>query len=90
MDASEIIEFIAAPGDVKSVEAEGNYFFTRAQEKAAKSAHWMPFATLITNDAYDQHSDLNRQGVYRLNIGVSRATFQQLFEQGEQTAAGST
>jgi hypothetical protein len=33
----------------------------------------------VTNDLYDQASDLDRPGVYRLNLGVSRQTFQRLF-----------
>ena len=38
----------------------------------------MPFATLMTTDAYDSASNLCRPGVFRLNIGVSRATFQRV------------
>ncbi len=38
--------------------------------------HWPNFATLGTNDdPYDHLSDLARPGVYRLNIGVGRASF---------------
>jgi hypothetical protein len=38
--------------------------------------HWPNFATLGTNDdAYDRFSDLARPGVFRLNIGVGRASF---------------
>lgn len=38
--------------------------------------HWPNFATLGTNDdAYDHFSDLARPGVFRLNIGVGRETF---------------
>lgn len=38
--------------------------------------HWPNFATLVTSDEYDPASDLDRPGVYRLNIGVSKATFE--------------
>ena len=39
-----------------------------------------PFATLITKDNdFDSHSKLGRPGVFRLNIGVAKATFQSLF-----------
>jgi hypothetical protein len=38
-----------------------------------------PFATLVVNDAHDTASDLNRPGVFRLNIGVGRKTFKSLF-----------
>jgi hypothetical protein len=40
----------------------------------------LPFATLATADyEYDRVSHLDRPGVFRLNIGVSRQTFQSLF-----------
>lgn len=46
--------------------------------------HRMPFATMISADTdYDKFSDLNRPGVFRLNIGVSRQTFQEFFGQEE-------
>jgi len=40
-----------------------------------------PFATIVTKDypGFDTASNLDRAGVFRLNIGVSRETFQQLF-----------
>ncbi len=44
------------------------------------SDHTLPFATLISSDYdYDRISNLDRPGVFRLNIGVSRQTFQALF-----------
>jgi hypothetical protein len=39
----------------------------------------LPFATLVTSDKHDQASDLNRPGVFRLNVGVSAETFRSLF-----------
>ena len=48
--------------------------------------HFPNFATIVTNDDHDQASDLNREGVWRLNIGVGKATFERLV--GEQLAAG--
>ena len=42
--------------------------------------HRLPFATLSASDnEYDRVSHLDRQGVFRLNIGVSKPTFQSLF-----------
>lgn len=38
----------------------------------------LPFATIITGDRYDGASDLDRLGVYRLNLGVGRGTFRAL------------
>jgi len=42
--------------------------------------HMHAFATIAsTGNEYEQISKLDRPGVYRLNIGVSRETFQALF-----------
>src|SRR3954452_10181652 len=44
------------------------------------SDHRLPFATLASSDNdYDRVSNLDRPGVFRLNIGVSHQTFQALF-----------
>ena len=42
--------------------------------------HWPNFATIVTTDEHDEGapSNLARPGVFRLNIGVSRATFERL------------
>ena len=48
--------------------------------------HRLPFATLAASDNdYDQVSNLDRPGVFRLNIGVSKQTFQSLFGTGVVT-----
>jgi hypothetical protein len=44
------------------------------------SDHMLPFATIAsTGNEYERISNLDRPGVFRLNIGVSRETFQSLF-----------
>ena len=44
------------------------------------SDHRLPFATLASSDNdYERISNLDRPGVFRLNIGVSKETFQSLF-----------
>jgi uncharacterized protein DUF6194 len=42
--------------------------------------HWPNFATIVTTDEHDTGapSNLAREGVFRLNIGVGRETFQRL------------
>ena len=53
----------------------------------------LPFATIVTKDYgdFDNTSQLNREGVFRLNIGVSRDTFRALFgyAPGEDTPTSS-
>jgi Family of unknown function (DUF6194) len=60
------------------VVTDGSWFFFYDPD------HLFPFATLVTTNLYDQASDLDRPGVYRLNVGVSKETWMSLF--GEPTA----
>jgi hypothetical protein len=55
------------------VEMPGAAFFSLDPEK-----DWLNFATIVTTDDFDQASSLSRPGVFRLNLGVGRATFQRL------------
>jgi len=61
--------------DTDVVEALGASFFSLDAEK-----HWPNFATVVTTDEHDEGtpSNLSRPGVFRLNIGVGRETFQRL------------
>ena len=57
------------------VEALGASFFSLDAEK-----HWPNYATIVTTDEHDEGapSKLSRPGVFRLNIGVGKATFERL------------
>jgi hypothetical protein len=56
-------------------EAMGAMFFSLDPER-----HFPNFATIVTTDEHDEGapSDLARAGVFRLNIGVGRETFERL------------
>jgi hypothetical protein len=46
--------------------------------------HMHAFATIAsTGNEYEKISHLDRPGVYRLNVGVSRETFQSIFGKGK-------
>jgi hypothetical protein len=58
------------------VEAMGASFFSLDPEK-----HFPNFATIVTTDEHDEGEPSHlsaRPGVFRLNIGVGRATFERL------------
>ena len=57
------------------VEALRASFFSLDAEK-----HWPNYATIVTTDEHDEGapSNLSRPGVFRLNIGVGRETFERL------------
>ncbi len=78
MQAAEIAQYIidTFPG-VETAENLGYRFFFYGAD------HMLPFATIATadNDG-DRVSNLDRPGVFRLNIGVSKQTFQSVFGPG--------
>jgi hypothetical protein len=70
-DPAWITAFITSTfDDVFVASAAGDTFFS-CNDKA-----WPNFATLVTTNAYDDGSDLDRDDVFRLNIGVGKATFE--------------
>lgn len=75
MDESAMADYIMKtfPGVETSTAFGYTFFFYR-------SDHRLPFATMASSDnEYDRVSNLDRPGVYRLNVGVSRETFMSLF-----------
>ena len=44
----------------------------------------MPWATIVTSDAHDTASGPDRPGVSRLNLGVRKARFAELFPPGSE------
>jgi hypothetical protein len=79
MDDRTIVDFIkTAFDDIEILEADSNSFFYYSPEHVIPEKTF-PWATLVSNDLYDQFSDLGRDGVYRLNVGVSAETFKRLF-----------
>src|SRR5215471_5770091 len=59
----------------------GDSFFFTASQRDVDPTRRQPFATIVTKDyrEFDNLSQLDRPGVFRLNVGVSRETFQALF-----------
>ncbi|WP_448634480.1 DUF6194 family protein [Pedobacter panaciterrae] len=76
MTIEEITAYILSNfKNVNVTEANGDLFFMYDQEKM------MPFATIVTSDNdFDSVSKLNRQGFFRLNIGIDKALFINTFE----------
>lgn len=74
-DPAEITAWIIGTyPDAVIAETMGATFFSLDE------THWPNFATIVTTDEHDMGhpSDLDREGVYRLNIGVGKATFERL------------
>src|SRR6266567_2516876 len=87
MDQASITRFVAEtyPGvDIVAPDegvGAGDTFFIYDPERNLDDKQRFPFATIVSKDygEFDNASNLNRSGVFRLNIGLSRNTFQSLF-----------
>lgn len=75
MTVEEIKDYILQHFEkVHVVEADGDLFFMHDGDEK------FPFATIVTKDnEYEKVSNLNREGFFRLNIGVDKDTFMPLF-----------
>lgn len=75
MNETSITDYITATfPDAETAVNYGYTFFFQGSDRLR------PFATLAASDNdHDRVSHLNRTGVFRLNIGVSRETFHALF-----------
>ena len=80
MDMDAIIDYISHTFKSTQIDEDSeNRFFSYLPDPDIQLSGWTPFATLVANDAYDKHSQLNRHDVFRLNIGVKPETYRKLF-----------
>ena len=81
-DTFDGIDVVVASREAGSPEiAWGDTFFIYDPARQLPPAHQFPFATIVTKDYgdFDCASQLNRPGVFRLNIGISKETYRSLF-----------
>jgi len=80
MNADDMQRYIRETFDGLNVmEGAGDTYFIYDPVGDLPANRQMPFATIVTGDRYDSVSDLDRPGVYRLNIGLTKATYGSLF-----------
>src|SRR5436309_11376368 len=80
-------EFAGVDADIGSKEAGspeiawGDTFFIYDPERNLEGSGRFPFATIVTKDYpdFDTASDLDREGIWRLNIALDQAEFDGLF-----------
>jgi hypothetical protein len=75
MTAEEITSYLLTSfEDVHQTENFGYLFFFVGEDRR------LPFVTIASQDnEYEKVSDLSRPGVFRVNVGVKKETFQDLF-----------
>ena len=73
MNQTEVENFVESLDDVKRQENMGYIFFFVGDDI------YRPFVTIANTDQeFDNVSNLDREGVFRINIGLSRGTFNEL------------
>jgi len=73
MTQTEVEAFVAGMENVQREENFGYVFFFVGDD------HRLSFVTVANSDnEWDNVSNLNREGVFRVNIGISRETFRNL------------
>jgi len=82
MTQQQVIDGIVAAFDsVEAVEGNGDWFLFFGDER-----HF-PFATVVTRDNdFDHLSRLDRDGVFRLNLGLSKPGYAAVFETARDQA----
>lgn len=74
MTQADLEAFVGDLPNVQRVENLGYTFFFVGDD------HRIPFVTVASSDnEFDNVSNLDRKGVYRVNIGVTKETFKELF-----------
>lgn len=79
LDAGDVVRCIAARPGVVVVEVAGDAFLFHDPDADHPDDRMLPFATVVTGDRHDRASDLDREGAFRLNLGLTRATYRSLF-----------
>ena len=76
MEARAVIRSLTEEFDhVVAAQDEGDTFFTYDPSGRPPDGAWQPFATVVTSDRHDRVSNLDRDGAYRLNIGLTKTTY---------------
>jgi hypothetical protein len=92
VDQDAIIQYVAETFEGVDImrpddgPGAGDTFFIYDPDRNLEPKQQMPFATLVSKDYgdFDNTSNLNRPGVFRLNIGLSRDTFKSVAGQDKR------
>ena len=80
MDDSQLVGLLLAELDgVIAMESQGDTFLIYDPHDDVPYNRRFPFATVVTADRYDSASNLDRPGAYRLNLGLTKATYRAHF-----------
>lgn len=70
---------IRAHDGVRVLEAQDDLFYLYDPAGDLPPERQQPFATIVTGDHYEKVSKLDEPGAWRLNLGLTKATYGELF-----------
>ncbi|MBN9736494.1 MULTISPECIES: DUF6194 family protein [unclassified Pseudonocardia] len=79
MDSDEIATVLAGYPGTRLIEANGDVFAIHDPDDDYDQRPRQGWATVVNSDVNDTASDLDRPGVFRLNIGLPKPRFAELF-----------
>ncbi|WP_406054881.1 DUF6194 family protein [Kribbella sp. NBC_00889] len=79
MNVDELDRLIRADDGLRVLEAQDDLFYLYDPAADLPPERQQPFATIVTGDHYEKVSRLDESGAWRLNIGLTKATYTSLF-----------
>ncbi|WP_405058944.1 DUF6194 family protein [Kribbella sp. NBC_01505] len=79
MTVDELDRLIRRYDGVRVLEAQGDLFHLYDPAADLPPERQQPFATIVTRDHYERVSRLDEPGSWRLNLGLTKATYTSLF-----------
>ncbi|GAA3115008.1 hypothetical protein JOF29_003791 [Kribbella aluminosa] len=78
MTVEEVDRTIRAYDGVRVLEAQDDLFYLYDPAGDLPPERQQPFATIVTGDHYEKVSNLDEPGAWRLNLGLTKATYGEL------------
>jgi hypothetical protein len=79
MTVEEIDRVIRGYDGLRVLEAQDDLFYLYDPAGDLPPERQQPFATVVTGDHYEKVSHLDEPGAWRLNLGLTKATYTRLF-----------
>ncbi|MGW6281780.1 DUF6194 family protein [Kribbella sp. NPDC055071] len=79
MTLEELDRVIRAYDGIRVLEAQDDVFYLYDPAGDLPPERQQPFATIVTGDHYEKVSRLDEPGAWRLNLGLTKATYTSLF-----------
>ncbi|MEU4191496.1 DUF6194 family protein [Kribbella sp. NPDC026611] len=79
MTPDELDQVIRGYDGVRVLEAQNDLFYLYDPAADLPPERQQPFATIVTGDHYEKVSRLDEPGAWRLNLGLTKASYTALF-----------